>query len=352
MRVVLDGAPQDLRTVWLDGGVVKMLDQRHLPFDIRIHEARGLEDVAVAIEDMIVRGAPAIGATAAYGMAQARLQGGDLNAAAERLGRTRPTGHDLFYALEYMTKALAAGEDPVAAAERYAQEDVDRCRKIGEHGAELIKNGARILTHCNAGALATVDYGTAMAPLRIAKERGRHFFVYVSETRPRLQGARLTAWELVQEGIEHAVIPDSAAPHFLGRGEVDLVLVGADRIAANGDVANKIGTYGKAVVAKENGVPFYVAAPTSTIDFSLPTGAKIPIEERSPQEVLQFAGHPVAPKESPARNPAFDVTPARYITGILTEFGLVRPAQLRGRVQAPAKKAGSGRKRTATKRRH
>ncbi len=329
MRVNVDGRPQELRTVWLEGDVVKLLDQRFLPFDIRVAEARTLEEVAVAIEDMIVRGAPAIGAAAAYGIAQARIQGVEAQTASDRLRRTRPTGHDLFHAIAYMERAIGAGEDPVTAADRYAQEDVERCRRIGEYGARLIRNGSRILTHCNAGALATVDYGTALAPMRVAKEAGKHFFVYVSETRPRLQGARLTAWELVQEGIEHAVIPDSAAGHFLGRGEVDLVLVGADRIAANGDTANKIGTYGKAVVAKENQVPFYVAAPTSTVDLTLPTGAKIPIEERSPQEVLQFAGVPVAPKESPARNPAFDVTPAKYISGIITERGILKPSELR-----------------------
>ena len=343
---MLDGEVRELRTVWFEDGVVKLLDQRFLPFEIRIHEARGLEELAVAIEDMVVRGAPAIGAAAAYGMAQARLQGIGAREAADRLRKTRPTGHDLFYALEYMSTAIDAGDDPGTAAERYAQEDIDRCRAIGVHGAKLIRNGMRILTHCNAGALATVDYGTAMAPLRVAKEGGRKFFVYVSETRPRLQGSRLTAWELVQEGIEHAILPDSAAGHFLSRGEVDLVLVGADRIAANGDTANKIGTYMKAVVAKENDVPFYVAAPTSTIDFALPNGAKIPIEERSPQEVLQFAGNPVAPKESPARNPAFDVTPAKYITGIITEQGILRPGQLRrsgkpsprARTKTPAKR--------------
>ncbi len=351
MRVRLDGKPQDLRTVWLEADVVKLLDQRFLPFEIRIHEARGLEDLAVAIEDMVVRGAPAIGAAAAYGLAQARLQGTDLQEAADRLRRTRPTGHDLFYALEYMTKALGAGDDPVAAAERYAQEDVDRCRAIGLHGAKLIRNGTRILTHCNAGALAAVDYGTALAPMRVAKESGRTFFVYVSETRPRLQGARLTAWELVQEGIEHAILPDSAAGHFLSRGEVDLVLVGADRIAANGDTANKIGTYMKAVVAHENGVPFYVAAPSSTVDLSIPSGAKIPIEERSPQEVLQFAGTPVAPKESPARNPAFDVTPAKYITGIITEKGIFKPSALRGMARTSKPSAPPRRARPARKRR-
>jgi len=346
VRLTLDGESKDVRTVWLEGGVVKLIDQRYLPFDVRVYDAKALEDVAVAIEDMVVRGAPAIGATAAYGMAQAGLQGLDLRAAADRFRKTRPTGHDLFVAIEYMLKAAAAGEDLKVAADRYADEDVARCRKIGEHGATLIKNGTRILTHCNAGALATVDYGTVMAPLRVAKEKGRRFFVYVDETRPRLQGARLTAWELLQEGIDHAIITDGAAGHFLGRGEVDLVLVGADRIAANGDTANKIGTYGKAVIAKENHVPFYVAAPTSTIDLGLASGDKIPIEERSPQEVLHLDGHPIAPKESPARNPAFDVTPAKYITGIITESGILRPSQLRG--------TGSGaprKKKTPTKKR-
>ncbi len=348
MKVTIDGVPRDLRTVWYEDDVVKLLDQRFLPFEIRVHEAHGLEELAVAIEDMVVRGAPAIGAAAAYGFAQARRQGVSAKEAADRLRRTRPTGRDLFAALEFMTRAEEAAEDPLAAAERYAQEDVDRCRAIGAHGEKLIKNGTRVLTHCNAGALATVDYGTALAPLRVAKEKGRKFFVYVSETRPRLQGGRLTAWELVQEGIEHAILPDSAAGHFLRRGEVDMVLVGADRIAANGDTANKIGTYMKAVVAKENGVPFYVAAPTSTIDLSLPSGEKIPIEERSPQEVLQFAGNPVAPKESPARNPAFDVTPSKYITGIITELGIVKPTVLRSALRsgvAPRKKSAPKRRR-------
>lgn len=342
MRVTVDGVPRELRTVWLEDGVVKLIDQRHLPFNIRIYEAADLEAVAMAIEDMVVRGAPAIGATAAYGMAQAHLQGHDLRAAGERLRKTRPTGHDLFFAIDYMLKAAAKGEGSVAAAERYAQEDVDRCHSIGVHGEKLIRNGARILTHCNAGALATVDYGTVLAPMRLAKEKGRKFFVYVSETRPRLQGSRLTAWELLQEGIDHAIITDGASGHFLGRGDVSLVLVGADRIAANGDTANKIGTYSKAVVAKENGVPFYVAAPRSTIDFDMLSGAKILIEERSPQEILHFDGHPVAPKESPARNPAFDVTPAKYITGFVTEAGILKPSELKRLLRpatTPAKKS-------------
>jgi S-methyl-5-thioribose-1-phosphate isomerase len=346
VRILLDGGPRELRTVWFEDGAVKLIDQRALPFDFRIVEARDLEEVAVAIEDMVVRGAPAIGATAAYGMALAQGLGLDPKVSAERLRKTRPTGHGLFHAIDTMLKASLAGEDLVEAADRYAQQDVDQCRRIGENGAKLIRNGARILTHCNAGALATVDYGTVMSPLRVAKERGRKFFVYVSETRPRFQGARLTAWELLQEGIDHAIIVDGAAGHFLGRGEVDLVLVGADRIAANGDVANKIGTYAKAVVAKENDVPFYVCAPTSTVDFSVPTGAKIPIEERSPQEVLQVGGTPIATKESPARNPAFDVTPAKYVAGIVTEVGIMKPTEIRRLgMRAPVRRKATRKKR-------
>ncbi|HKW43747.1 MAG TPA: S-methyl-5-thioribose-1-phosphate isomerase [Thermoplasmata archaeon] len=346
MRVTVNGVPQELRSVWFEDGLVKFIDQRYLPFEFRIYEARTSEEVAVAIEDMVIRGAPAIGATAAYGIAQASLQGGDLKAVGERFRKTRPTGQDLFHAIDFMAAASSRGDNLVEASERYAQDEIDRCLRIGEHGAKLIKNGMRILTHCNAGALATVDYGTVMAPLRVAKEAGRRFFVYVDETRPRLQGARLTAWELLQEGIDHAIITDGAAGHFIGRGEVDMVLVGADRIAANGDTANKIGTYGKAVLAKEHGVPFYVAAPTSTIDFDLASGAQIPIEERSPQEVLHFDGHPIAPKESPARNPAFDVTPAKWITGFISEVGISKPSQLRTvRGGSPTKKPAKKKRR-------
>jgi methylthioribose-1-phosphate isomerase len=345
VRVTLEDGPRELKTVWLEDGLVKMIDQRYLPFDVRVYEAKNAEEVAVAIEDMVVRGAPAIGATAAFGMAQAARQGIDLKEVGERFRRTRPTGHDLFFAIDFMTRAAAAGQDAVEAAERYALEEVERCRMIGEHGATLIKNGTRILTHCNAGALATVDVGTVMAPMRVAKEKGRRFFVYVDETRPRLQGARLTSWELLQEGIEHAIITDGAAGHFLSRGEVDLVLFGADRIAANGDTANKIGTYGKAVVARENHVPVYIAAPTTTIDFDLPSGAKIPIEERSPQEVLHLDGQLIAPKDSPARNPAFDVTPAKYITGIITEHGILKPSSLRSLNKAPPTKKSTAKRR-------
>ncbi len=329
MRVTVDGTKRQLQTVWLQGDVVKLLDQRGLPHEVRILSARTFEDVARAIEDMAIRGAPAIGAAAAYALAQASLQGYELGKVAERLRRTRPTGHDLFYATAYVLDAVRAGRSAVEAAEAYASDNVDRCRRIGLHGAKLIRDGSGVLTHCNAGALATVDYGTVLAPLLVARDRGVRFTVYVSETRPRLQGSRLTAWELQQEGIDYTIVADGAAGLLMRQGKVNLVLVGADRIAANGDTANKIGTYPKAVLARENRVLFYVAAPLSTVDFSLRSGARIPIEERSPDEILVLGSTSVAPEGSRAYNPAFDVTPARYIRGIITERGIVRPADLR-----------------------
>lgn len=329
MRVQSEGKTLDLKTVWMEAPTVRMIDQRYLPRELRIFIAESYTDVAMAIREMVVRGAPAIGAAAAYGMAQAVLQGAEPEEAAETLRGTRPTGRDLFHAIEYMLRAIGQGEDALKAAEAYARLDEERCRKIGEHGEKLVKEGARILTHCNAGALACVDVGTVTAPLRLARARGRRFLVYVDETRPRLQGTRLTAWELAQEGIEHLVIADNAAGLLMQQGKVDLVLVGADRIAANGDVANKIGTYEKAVVAKANGIPFYVAAPTTTIDFALRSGAEIPIESRTEDEVLLFDGIRLAPEGTRALNPAFDVTPARYVTAFLTERGIVRPGELR-----------------------
>jgi len=318
----------DLKTVWMEGPSVRMVDQRHLPNELQIFVAESYADVAAAIRDMVVRGAPAIGAAAAYGMAQAVLQGAEPEEAAEALRATRPTGHDLFHAIEYMLHAIGRGESAVQAAMAYADMDVERCRKIGEHGERLVKEGSRILTHCNAGALACVDIGTATGPMRFAHGKGRRFLVYVDETRPRLQGSRLTAWELAQEGIEHLVIADNAAGLLMQRGEVDLVLVGADRIAANGDVANKVGTYEKAVVAKENRIPVYVAAPTSTFDFGLRSGREIPIETRGEDEVLSLAGTRIAPEGTRAFNPAFDVTPARYVTAFITERGIVKPADV------------------------
>lgn len=323
MKVIIEGEKREVKTVWMEDGIVKLIDQRKLPDKYDLFSARSVEEVGFAIEDMIVRGAPAIGATAAYGMAQASLKDRDLEEAAHILRDTRPTAHDLFHAIDHMLKELKEGKDPVVAADLYADDITERCRKIGINGNEIIKDGDKILTHCNAGALATVDYGTALAPMRSAHESGKEIFIWVDETRPRLQGACLTSWELVGEGIPHAIVADNAAGYYMKDGQVDLCIVGADRIAANGDVANKIGTYSKAVVAKENGIPFYVAAPVSTFDFKLAEGDMIPIEERDPQEVLVFRGKRVAPLQAEARNPAFDVTPARYITGYITEKGVL-----------------------------
>jgi len=326
--------------VWLEGDSVRLVDQRLLPNELKILDLRDVEDVARAIETMAVRGAPAIGAAAAYGLALAEIEGTDLRRAADRLRRTRPTGQDLFAAIDRVMRAVADGGSAREAAEALAREDEERCLAIGRHGKRLIKEGMRILTHCNAGALATVDVGTVMAPLRAARDAGRHFFVYASETRPRLQGSRLTAWELGQEGIDHAVVVDGAAGLLLQRGEVDLVLVGADRIAANGDTANKIGTYPKAVLAKAHRVPFYVAAPMTTVDFGARNGRAIPIEERPEDEVLEIAGVRVAPKGTRARNFAFDVTPARYITGFITDLGILKAADLRARGAGKAGRRG------------
>ena len=300
---------KEMRSLWWDD-TLKLIDQRKLPFQLKIFEASSVEKVAYAIKKMVVRGAPAIGCAAAYGMALAE----DKEKAARMLKRTRPTAHDLFYAVDYMTE----NEGRIEAAHRYVEDIVEKCRKIGEIGEKLIKHGSRILTHCNAGALATVDWGTALAPIRMAKDR--EIFVWVDETRPRLQGL-LTSWELKQEGIKHAVIADNAAGYFMKEGEVDMVIVGADRIASNHDVANKIGTYEKAVLAKENGIPFYVAAPISTFDESILDGKKIKIEERDAEEVTKIFDY--IPPE--IRNPAFDVTPAEYITGIITEEGIIKP---------------------------
>lgn len=324
MRVLVNGKPREMRALWMEGKELVVIDQRVLPHQLKFVRCRDLESVAVAIEDMTVRGAPTIGATAAYGMAIGWKLG--KGRAAKRLAATRPTARDLFRGIEYM---LASKGDPYKAAQRYADSVVDACKAIGEYGNALIPRKANILTHCNAGALATVDYGTALAPMRAAHKAKKKIFVFADETRPRLQGMALTSWELLNEGIPHAVIADNAAGHYMQRGEIDLVITGADRITLNGDAANKIGTYEKAVLAKENGIPFYIAAPLTTFDFELKSGKDIPIEERSEQEVLELGGHRVAPKGAKARNPAFDVTPAKYITGIITEKGVCKPGEVR-----------------------
>jgi translation initiation factor eIF-2B subunit alpha/methylthioribose-1-phosphate isomerase len=326
---------KDYRSVWMEGGDVVMIDQRLIPHEFKLFRCKSYRDTARAIRDMVIRGAPAIGAAACYGMAQG-AQVGELEKATEVLSKARPTAYDLFDAIGYFKKSYTTG-DPQRIADNYADASAERCKKIGEIGEKLIKDGARILTHCNAGALACVDYGTALAPIRLAHNKGKRIFVWVDETRPRSQGASLTAWEMLQEGIDHAIIADNAAGHFMQRGEVDLCIVGADRVARNGDIANKIGTYEKAVLAKENKIPFYVAAPFSTIDLKTESGDGIPIEERGEEEVKyafgwdgkEFSKVRVAPEKAKGRNPAFDVTPARYITGIITERGIFKPGDIK-----------------------
>ncbi|AAT42846.1 S-methyl-5-thioribose-1-phosphate isomerase [Picrophilus oshimae] len=324
MKVNINGETKTVLAVWYEDNKVKLIDQRKIPDEISIIELKNSNDVYNAIRDMAVRGAPAIGVTAAYGLAMAKKNNEDMEKAVELIRSSRPTAYDLFKAIDYMKK----NNFSESAARRYALEITERSKKIGEYGNELIKNGDRILTHCNAGALAVVDWGTAIAPMRIAKDSGKNIFVYVDETRPRLQGARLTAWELAQEGIDHSIIADNAAGYFMKKKDVNLVIVGADRIAANGDFANKIGTYEKAVLAKVNNIPFYVAAPGSTFDFNIKSGDEIPIEERDENEVLSINGKNIGPSQSHARNPAFDVTPNEYVTAFITEYGIFKPNEL------------------------
>ena len=342
--MLVNGVPT--RTVWMDGSTVKMIDQPRLPHTFGIVDLATHHDTARSISTMIVRGAGAIGATGAYGMAQAALEAPEagfhdyIAAAADTMANTRPTAQNLFYGIKSVLKAIEGEGDQiaqaraaaVAAAQAVADDDAACCEAIGNHGNPLIADGMRLNTHCNAGWLAFVDWGSAISPMYAAHRAGKKVFVYVDETKPRAQGARLTAWELGQEGIEHAVIPDNATGWLMRTGQIDMVIVGSDRIAANGDVANKIGTYSSAVCAKANGIPFYVAAPTTTIDPDCPTGADIPIEERSEDEVKYTWGWSdegvfmrvrTTPDSSPARNPAFDVTPAELVAGIITEKGIV-----------------------------
>ncbi|MDD5502497.1 MAG: S-methyl-5-thioribose-1-phosphate isomerase [Candidatus Thermoplasmatota archaeon] len=316
---------KEYRAVWLENGTIFAIDQAALPGKFKIIKIRKWQEMVRAIKNMTIRGAPAIGAAAAFGMAIAPEL--EFEQAYRVLWESRPTARDLFTALEYMRDAKMKGKNLAEVAQEYADKVVEICKKIGENGAPLIKDGMRILTHCNAGALATIDWGTALAPMRIAKQQGRKFTVFADETRPRLQGL-LTSWELSNEGIYHFIIADNAAGHLMRRGEIDLVITGTDRVARNGDCANKIGTYEKAVLAHENGIPFYIAAPSTTIDLKLESGDLIPIEERSEEEVLNFAGKRIAPPGAKARNPAFDVTPAKYITGIITEKGIFRPCEI------------------------
>lgn len=319
-------AGKDYRTVWMQGSSVFLIEQNLLPFEFKIFESKSYKDTCVAIKTMLVRGAGAIGATAGFAMAQAFLEVPlRVKEAKTEIEATRPTAQNLFYA----TNRVFNSKDPVAEAQKIADEDAAACQQIGKLGDQLIRDGMKIETHCNAGWLAFVDYGSALAPIYLAQRSGKKVFVYVDETRPRGQGARLTAWELKNEGVPHKIIPDNAGAYLMSKGEVDMMIVGADRIAVNGDVANKIGTFEKAICAKEFGIPFYVAAPSSTFDKHCPTGRDIPIEERSPDEVLYQTGPNnqrilVASPGSEAINPAFDVTPAKYITGIITENGIIR----------------------------
>jgi S-methyl-5-thioribose-1-phosphate isomerase len=310
---------KDYKALWLDQQQVHFIDQRKLPYTFEIYTAKTVEDIAYAIKEMVVRGAPAIGAAAAYGIALGQKTP---EKSANLLRETRPTAYDLFYAIDYMMDILQKEENAYDAATAYAETIIARCKKIGENGEKIINDSTRILTHCNAGALATIDYGTALSPLRIAHHKKKKLFVYADETRPRLQGL-LTAWELYHEGIPHALIADNAAGYFMRKKDIDLVIVGADRIATNGDFANKIGTYEKAVIAKENDIPFYVAAPNSTFDPTIHDGSQIVIEERGRQELTEIQNHSIMPEWVSVKNPAFDVTPKKYVTGYITEEGII-----------------------------
>lgn len=356
MNVTVRGRTEHFRTVAFDAGrnSVLLIEQRLLPHEFKIIGTKNFRETALAIKDMIVRGAGAIGATAAYGLAQGAwaFRGGDLKKFSTHidlvyrtLADARPTAVDPVNAMNDVRRHMARGETvaeqqslALAAAEEFASEDVHHCEAIGRHGAKLIRNGMKLLTHCNAGWLAFVDIGTATAPMYAAQAQRKKFHVFCDETRPRSQGATLTAWELAQQKISHQIIADNAAGHLMQRGEIDLVIVGSDRVLGRtGEVTNKIGTYTKAVLAARHNIPFYVAIPLSTIDWNLRRGFDIPIEERHEYEVLGAWGINsggkreyirVANPSSGARNPGFDVTPAELITGIITPAGIFTPKEL------------------------
>jgi len=331
------------RTLYWDGDAVVILDQTRLPHREVYIRCKTYRQVARAIRNMNIRGAPAIGVAAALGIAlgcrgirtkNPRVFRNRFERICQAMAQTRPTAVNLFWSIQRMRKVIDScegfilrdvGSRLLVEAQNILKEDIRINLQIGANGAELIPRGASVLTHCNTGSLATAGYGTALGVICTAWERGNPLKVMVGETRPFLQGARLTTWELARAGIPHTLITDSMAGHFMQKDELQLVLVGADRIALNGDAANKIGTYTLSVLAREHGIPFYLAAPTSTIDPAIPSGDRIPIEERDPCEVTHILGKTVAPRETPARNPAFDVTPARNITAIITERGVFRP---------------------------
>jgi len=332
---------KDYRTIWMEGSSVFMIEQNLLPFEFKIFEAKDYLTTCHSIKTMMVRGAGAIGAAAGFAMAQAFLQSPKkgfenfIEKAKHDIEATRPTARNLFYAVERVFEAGKISiQNAISEAQNIADEDAAASQAIGDFGNELIKPGFRIQTHCNAGWLAFVDFGTALSPIYKAHHSDKNIFVWVDETRPRSQGARLTAWELFNEGVPHQIVPDNAGAWLMEAGKVDMMIVGADRIAANGDTANKIGTFEKAIVAKNFGIPFYIAAPTSTFDLDCKSGSEIIIEELSDDEVLFQTGPDetgiirkirVASPGSSAINPAFDVTPASFITGIITEKGIIKP---------------------------
>lgn len=334
---------KNFKTIEFKEDILYLLDQRKLPTKIEIYECKNYKDVDFAINDMVVRGAPAIGATAAYGVVLAAKEFKDeekhiflekTNNALDILNNSRPTAVNLMWAIRRMRDLIEENKDldnekiydvVLQEAHKIYNEDIETNKKMATFGNEIINKGATILTHCNTGALATVDYGTALGVIREAHYTGKDIFVYADETRPRLQGAKLTAWELVQEGIPAKLMSDNVAATLIRDGKIDTILVGADRIASNGDTANKIGTFMLSVVAKVYDVPFYIVAPTTTIDFNIETGRDIEIEERDSEEVTHISGVRVAPEGIEVYNPAFDVTPYENITGIITEKGIIRP---------------------------
>jgi S-methyl-5-thioribose-1-phosphate isomerase len=338
----MKAAGKQYRTVWMENNSVCLIEQNLLPFEFSIFKSTSYRQTCKAIKTMIVRGAGAIGATAGYAMAQAFIEGGNdpafLAHARGEIENTRPTAQNLFYAVDRVYAAgMATPDMAVVEANRIADEDAQACKRIGELGNELIKHGCKIETHCNAGWLAFVDYGSALSPVYTAHANSKDIFVYVDETRPRGQGARLTAWELENENVPHAIIADNAGAYLMAQGDVDMVIVGSDRIAANGDVANKIGTLEKAIAAQYYGIPFYVAAPVATIDFDCTSGNDIPIEHRHQDEMLYQTGPDsdgqlhtirVASYGSSTINPAFDVTPACMVTAIITDKGIFKPDEI------------------------
>ncbi len=315
----------EVRAFYWKGDHLLLLDQRKLPEEEIWIELRNHIQVAEAIKSMAVRGAPAIGCVAAYGYLLGIRSGGDPEEVRRTLEKTRPTAYNLFYALSRMERALKEGRDLEEEARSIEEEDYRANLRIGDFGNTLVPEEANVLTHCNTGALATAGWGTALGVIRSAHRSGKRVHVWVDETRPYLQGARLTSWELLKEGIPHTLITDSTAGFLMREGKVDLIVVGADRITARGDVANKIGTYTLSVLAKVHGVPFYVAAPSSTFDLSIRSGDEIPIEERDPEELKLCSGIPIAPRKTPAYHLAFDVTPAENVTAIITERGIIKP---------------------------